>query len=247
VGQEAGAIVSDPINDPGVTGPENESVPTERATDGVDRTADAAETQVRRTGRQVEQRIQDTSQRAQEQIRRTRQQATDVIRDTEAKVRHQAAEVQGAFGGEGKGMSEAAVAGSVGEAASQAVDLRRAIERDLDALQRRLPPGDEVAEKAKTAGGAVLGVVGAAAAATVAGKQRSKRKRLEREARVHAAAIARYLPGASAEPVTAARRGGGRGTLALLALVGAAVAAVIVSRRQGGDDHPTLDDGGPAR
>ena len=139
-----------------------------------------------------------------------------------------------------KGLSDPTPASSVDEAVSQASDLRRAIDRDLDALQARVPPGDELAAKAKTVGGAVLGVVGVVAAIAVASKQRGQRKRVEREARAHAAAIARYLPYASEHPVEEPSSGGGKGTLALLALVGAGVAAFVVSRRSGGHEEPDI-------
>jgi CO/xanthine dehydrogenase Mo-binding subunit len=107
-----------------------------------------------------------------------------------------------------------------------------------------LPPGEELAARARVYGGALLGALAVLAAFVIRQKQRGERKRLEREARAHAEAIARYLPGASSRPVDASTGRGGKGALAALALVAAAVAAFVVSRRTGGDEP---DIWGPPR
>jgi hypothetical protein len=211
------------------TGPDG---PEER----VDRAADTAETSIRQAQAGAEDRIADARDAATEKLRTTEQQVKAKIRETEAKVREQVAEVERVVGGF-KGLSEPTPARSVDEAARQASDLRRAIDHDLDALQAKLPPGEELAEKAKTYGGAAVGVLAVVGAATLGLKQRGQRKRIEREARAHAEAIARYLPQASAAP-----RGDekGRGGLVVLALIAAAIGAVVVRQRSGGDQEPDL-------
>lgn len=141
-------------------------------------------------------------------------------------------------------LSEPTPADSVDEAADQASQLRAAVDRDLDALQAKLPPRDQLVAKAKTYGGAAVGVAAVLAAALVRQKQRGEQKRIEREARAHAAAIAPYLPGASSGPETTSGRRG-KGTLALLAVAGAAVVAFVVSRTSNEAGDP--DIWGPAR
>lgn len=141
-------------------------------------------------------------------------------------------------------LSDPTPAASVDEAAEQASSLRAAIDRDLDALQSRLPPREELAAKARTYGGALLGALAVIAALVIRLKQRGERKRLERDARAHAEAIARYLPGASTRPVDASTGRGGKSALVALALVAAAVAAFVVSRQTGGNEP---DIWGPPR
>jgi hypothetical protein len=206
--------------------------------DSVDRVADSAETTIRDAQATAEHRIADVRDSATEKLRSTERQVKAKVRETETKVRDLLAEVERTVGGF-KGLSEPTPAGSVDEAAQQASDLRRAIDRDLDALQAKLPPGEELADKARTYGGAAVGVLAVGAAAFLGLKQRGERKRIEREARAHAEAIARYLPQATAAP-RADERGGGRGGLVLLALVAAAIGALIVRQRTAGDDEPDL-------
>jgi ElaB/YqjD/DUF883 family membrane-anchored ribosome-binding protein len=230
VGEEAGADVSDP---------------TERVTDGVDRAADAAEEgidrtaetaseQVRRARETAERQVRETSEKAKAQVRRTEEQVKEKVRRTEEQVRHQVEEVQRTVG-EIKGLSEPTPADSADEAKEQAADLRRAIDRDLDTLQAKLPPGEELQERAKTIGGAVLGVVAVAAAVFVRQKQRKERKRIDREAKAHAAAISRYLPEAADRP-RPEEKDGGKGAWVLLAVLAGAVAAAVATQRRGGDE-----------
>lgn len=203
------------------------------AEEAVGRAEDRAETAIHRAADEAKERIHQAETRVK-----------DTISSTEARVRGKVAEAQRTFG-EIRGLSDPTPAGSVDEAVQQASDLRRAIDRDLDALQSRLPPGDELQDKAKTIGGAVLGVAAAAAAIAIGSKQRGERKRLEREAKAHAAAIARYLPGASTEPIVEPSGKAGKALLALIALVGAGVAALAVARARGGGDQEP-DVWGPA-
>jgi hypothetical protein len=70
-------------------------------------------------------------------------------------------------------------------------------------------------------------------------KQRGERKRIEREAEAHAAAIARYLPQAADQPRDE-DGGGGGGKLVLLTLLAAVVGAIVVRQQAGGDDEPDL-------
>lgn len=234
MGEAAGATVSG--SDTGRTGPE----------DSVDRAAETAETAIQHAQVGAEDRIADARDAATEVVRRTEDQVKAKIRETEAKARHQVAEVERTIEVVKRGLSEPAPAGSVDEAVRQASDLRRAIERDIDALQAKLPPGDELKDKAKTYGGAAAGALALAGAAAVAFRQRGERKRVEREARAHAAAISQYLPdylpealAAAADPRTSRSRSG-RGATLLLTLVAAAIGAVIVRQRAGGDDEPDL-------
>jgi gas vesicle protein len=213
------------------------------ATEKVDRAADAAEERIADVGASAQERIHDASEKLQDQVRRTEEQVKAKVRDTEAKVRTQVEQVQSSVG-DLKGLSDPTPAGSVDEAVTQAADLRRAIDADLDVLQAKLPPGEELAQKARAVGGAVLGVAAVAAAVLISQKQRKERKRIDREAKAHAAAIARYLPGAASRPIED-DEGGGKGKFVLLALVGAAVAAIVASRSQTDDGEP--DIWGPPR
>ncbi len=231
--------------DPTPTGPTASPPPgqPDEATQKVDRAADATEERIAGAGASAQERIHDTSEKVQAQVRQTEEQIKTKVRDTEAKVRAQVDQVQRSVG-DLKGLSEPTPAGSVDEAVTQAADLRRAIDNDLDVLQAKLPPGEELAEKARTVGGAVLGVAAVAAAVVIRKKQTKERKRVEREARAHAAAIARYLPGAASRPIED-DDGSGKGALLLLALVGAAVAAFVASRSGSDDGEP--DIWGPPR
>ncbi|WP_052668399.1 DLW-39 family protein [Nitriliruptor alkaliphilus] len=206
--------------------------------DRVDRAAETAETAIRDAQHTTEDRIADARDAATEKLRSTEQQVKAKVRETEAKVRDGLAEVERTIGGF-QGLSEPTPAGSVDEAAQQASDLRRAIDRDLDALQAKLPPGEELADKARAYGGAAVGVLAVGAAAFLGLKQRSERKRIEREARAHAEAIARYLPQATAAPRDDER--GGRGGLVLLTLIAAAIGAIVVRQRTtASEDEPDL-------
>jgi hypothetical protein len=221
-------------------GPEGRPDPVDGAVEGVDRAAETAETQIVRTEAQAEDRIADARDAATAKVRRTEAQVKARIRETETKVRQGVADVERTVGGF-KSLSDPTPAGSVDEAAEQAGELRRAIDRDLDALEAKLPPGEELAEKARTYGGALLAVLAVGAAAALGFKQRGERKRLEREAEAHARAIARYLPQASARPRDEDEDGGGAGgRLLLLTLVAAAIGAIIVRQRSEPDDEPDL-------
>lgn len=204
----------------------------------VDRAADEVETSIERTEAGAEDRIADAREAATEKVRSTEAQLKAKIRETETKVRRGVAEVERTVGGF-KGLSDPEPAGSVDEAAEQASDLRRAIDRDLDALEAKLPPGDEIAERVRAYGGVVVAVLAVAGAAALGFKQRGERKRIEREAQAHAQAIARYLPQASATPRDE-DEGGGGGRLLLLTLLAAAVGAIVVRQRSQGDDEPDL-------
>lgn len=207
------------------------------AEDSVDRAADAAEATIEQAQAGAEDRIAEVRDAATERLRSAERQVTAKVREAEARVRRQVADVERTVGGF-KGLSEPTPAASVDEAVRQAGDLRRAIDRDLDALQAKLPPADELAQQARTYGGAAVGVLAAGAAAYLGLKQRGQRKRVEREARAHAEAIARYLPQAAATPRPTERRG--RGGLVLLTLVAAAIGAVIVRQRATADEEPDL-------
>lgn len=235
MGEAAGATVSG-SSDSGRTGPEER----------VDRVAETAETAIQRAQVGAEDRIADARDAATAAVRRTEDQVKAKIRETEVKARHQVNEVKGTIEVVKRGLSDPTPAGSVDEAVRQASDLRRAIDRDIDALQAKLPPGDELKDKAKTYGGAAAGALAAAGAAAVAFRQRAERKRVEREARAHAAAISQYLPDylpqalAAAAETRTSRGRSGRGATLLLTLVAAAIGAVIVRQRAGGDDEPEL-------
>lgn len=212
------------------------------ATERVDRAAADAESAIQDAQHRTEERIRDARDAATARVRRTQEQVESKVRETESRLRRQITDVERAVGG---GLSDPTPAESVDEAMEQAADLRRAIDRDLDALEARLPPPDVLAEKARTYGGAALAAVAVGAAAALGRKQRSQRKKLEREAKAHAAAIARYLPQASGEPRQLVEERGGKGPIVLLFLVAAAVGAYVYNRRRGsGDDEP--DPWGPA-
>ena len=215
------------------------------ATDQVDAAADAAERTAQRAETGAQEQIRDTAGAAQDAVRDARAKATGKVRETEARLRRQLDAVTDASG-ELKGLSEPTSATSVDEAVEQAASLRRAIDDDLDALQARMPPGEEIADKARQVGGIVLAVLGVAAAGVLANKNRGERKRVEREAQAHAAAIARYLPQASPTPRPEPDEdGGGKGKIVLLLAVLGAIAGFLASRQQDADDAP--DIWGPAR
>jgi hypothetical protein len=219
--------------------PDPRPEPTDDPVARVDRAAETAETQIVRSEADAEDRIADARDAATEKVRRTEAQVKAKIRETETKVRQGVAEVERTVGGF-KSLSDPTPAGSVDEAAQQAGELRRAIDRDLDALEAKLPPGEEIAEKVRTYGGAVLAVLAVAGAAALGLKQRGERKRVEREAQAHAKAIARYLPQASPTPRADEDDDGGAGRLVLLTLLAAAIGAVIVRQRSAVDDEPDL-------
>lgn len=213
--------------------------------DRVDHAADTAESAIQGAQSTAEDRIADARDATTQKLRETEEQVKRTVRRTEAKVREQVAEVERTIQVVQRGLSEPTPARSVEEAARQASDLRRAIDRDLDALQAKLPPGEELAEKARTYGGAALGVLAVVGAAVLGVRQRGERKRVEREARAHAAAIAKYLPQAGGAPAPAGKRG--KGGLVLLTVLAAAAGAVIVRQRGGnGDDAGEQDLWGPA-
>jgi hypothetical protein len=165
------------------------------------------------------------------------------VNETETKVRGQIDEVQRAIGG---GLSEPKPADSVDEAADQAADLRKAIDRDLDALQAKLPPQDVVMEKARTYGGIALAVVALLGAAGIAFKQRGERKKLEREAKAHAAAIARYLPQAAGEPRELVEEKGSKAPVLILVGIAAAIGFSVYKQQQGAATDEEPDLWGPA-
>lgn len=201
------------------------------ADEAVSKASDAAQEQVR-----------ERTITARDEVRQAGEQLNARIRDTESTVRRGLASVQD-VAGELTGLSEPTPAESVDHAVEQAASLRRAIDRDLDALQARMPPGEELADKARQIGGVALAVGGVGAAIFLANKQRSERKRVEREAEAHAAAIARYLPQAQLTPREDDDDGGGKLTLLLAVL--AAIVAFVVSKQRTGDDEP--DIWGPPR
>ncbi|MEX1177257.1 MAG: hypothetical protein WEB09_02240 [Nitriliruptor sp.] len=211
-------------------------------TEPIDRTADEAEANIRAAERRAEDRIGDARDAATSKIRRTERRVKGKVRETGDKLRTQIAEVQGAFGSAG-GLSEPKPADSVGEAVEHATELRRALDRDLDTLAARIPPKDELTDKAKTYGGVAVGVLAAVGAVAVGFKQRGERKRIEREAKAHADAIARYLPQAAERPRE--DDDGGHTGLVLLMLIAAAVGAVLFKKQQEG---PVADEDlwGPA-
>lgn len=205
--------------------------------DSVDRAADSAEATIEQTQHRAEDRIADAREAATAKVRETEAQVKAKLRETEDKVRQGVAEVERTVGGF-KSLSDPTPAESVEQAARQASELRAAIDRDLDALEAKLPPTEELAEKARTYGGIVLGVLAFAGAAALGLKQRGERKRVEREAKAHAEAIARYLPQAADRPREDDSGGGGK-TVLLVALA-AAIGAVIVRQRGGDDDEADL-------
>lgn len=225
--------------------------PEERLTDAIDETADAAEVAIEETAQTVQQkvaeagtaaqeRVRRTAATAQDGVRRTSDQVTSKVRETEATLRRNLASVQDGAG-ELKGLSEPTPARDVGHAVKQAAELRRAIDRDLDALQARMPPGEELADKARKVGGVAIAVGGVLAALAIRSKQQGERKRIERESKAHAAAIARYLPQASATP-RPEPSGGGKGKFVVFAAIVAAVVAFVASQQD--EDEP--DIWGPA-
>jgi hypothetical protein len=235
--------VSDtPTGRPAPNEPNEPTAPLDRAAveagDSVDRVADDAESSIARTQHRAEDRIEDARVAATERIRRTEEQVKAKVHETETKVREQVGEVQRAVGG---GLSDPTPAGSVDEAAKQASQLRSAIDRDLDALQAKLPPNDVLAEKARTYGGIAVAVLAVIAAAVVGMKQRGQRKRLEKEAKAHAAAIARYLPQAAGEPRALVEERGGKGGIVILLGIAAAVGVAVYKRQQdSAADEPDL-------
>lgn len=216
---------------------------TEATTDAVDAAADATERRLDGARDAATGQVRDAAASAEQAVHDVRDRATSAVRRAEASLRRGVAAVSDEDG-ELRGLSEPTPAKDADEAVEQAAALRRAIDRDLDALQARLPPGEELADKARQLGGAVLAVAGVAAAATLASKQRSERKRIEREAQAHAAAIARYLPQARATPIDDEDEGGGAGKVLLLLAVLGAIVGFVLSRRDDAGGEP--DIWGPA-
>ncbi|MFA9432784.1 hypothetical protein [Egicoccus sp. AB-alg2] len=126
------------------------------------------------------------------------------------------------------------------QALRQVRDLRSALDRDLAALEARIPPRDTLVGQARAVGGAVLGVVGLVGAAATVQQKRKDKKKVEEEADKVARAIARHLPAAIAEvspPIrptvveTPGKKGRAGRTLAILALLASAGFAVWTQLR----------------
>lgn len=211
------------------------------AEDAIARAEDRTEDAIDHAEERAETAVHRAADAAKDRIHRTESRVKDAIGTTEARVRSQVDQAQRTFG-DLKGLSEPTTATSSQEAADQARDLRRAIDRDLDALRSQLPAGDELQDRARVVGGAALGIGAAAVALAISSKQRRERKQLEREAKAHAIAISRYLPGASSDPIVPPSGTGSKLVLTLLALAGAGFAALTVARarRGGGAEEPDL-------
>ncbi len=131
-------------------------------------------------------------------------------------------------------------ADSPNHAADQIAEIRARLDRDLTTLEARLPPRDVLTTRARTVGGAAVGGVGGLTALGLVLKRRGKRRSHERDLRVQAAEIARFLPGAADPDVSddggSKRAGGWRRLLRLGGLIAAgAVAGVAAYRRSSGD------------
>lgn len=151
------------------------------------------------------------------------------------------------------------------QALQQVRDLRARLDRDLAALQSRVPPRESMMGQAKAVGGAVVGGLALVGTLATLRQKRQEKKQEEAEADKTARAIARHLPAAFAEfsppvrPVAtgdgADTSGGGVGrTLAMIALLAAAAFAVWKQRQPNGDDEdiwgppaasPTMPPGAP--
>lgn len=230
-------FVTDPVaTDPARPATDGVRPVTDTVADAVDTAAEAIEDRVVETEHRLDDRIGAARDGATRRVRRTEQQLKDKVHA----ARRQVDEVQRQVD-ELKHLSEPTPADSAEEAATQASDLREALDRDLAALQAKLPPTEVLTERAKAVGGVALAVAGVVGAAAIGLRQRGARKKVEREARAHAAAIARYLPFALDEPIDPPSQRGGSRTALLLTLVGAAAAAaVVVARTRSGGAADTL-------
>ncbi|MTV26324.1 hypothetical protein FTX61_13005 [Nitriliruptoraceae bacterium ZYF776] len=185
--------------------------------------------QVRRNAEAV---TSEASRKVQSEVRKAEGQIKDTIRQVERTV-------------DELSLSEPTPAKDADEAKAQAEQLRSAIGQDLDTLQRKLPPGEELSARLKTIGGVVAGIAAAAAALSLVAKKRGETKQREAEAEANARAIARYLPqvlGTTPTNTGDEGGGGGRKLLALFVLVAGGAAAWFATRD--GDDEP--DIWGPA-
>jgi len=125
------------------------------------------------------------------------------------------------------------------QAQAQVRDLRAAIDRDLAALEARIPPRDTLIGQAKAVGGAAVGVLGLLGTVATLRERGKEKKKVEDEADRVARAIARHLPAAVAElsppirptPVEVPKTGGKGRTLAILALLASAGFAVWTQLR----------------
>lgn len=213
------------------------------AEEAVERTASGAEDAITRTQHRAEERIAEARDAATEVIHRTQDQVKAKVHETETMVRGQIDDVQRAVGG---GLSEPKPAESIDEATDQAADLRKAIDRDIDALQAKLPPEDVLKEKARTYGGVAVAVLALVGAAAIGFKQRGERKKLEREAKAHAAALARYLPQAAGEPRELVEEKGSKAPVLILVGIAAAIGASIYKQQQDAAADQDVDLWGPA-
>ena len=181
------------------------------------RLADDAEANIQRTQHRAEDRIEDARDAATPRVRRTETAGEGQGRGTpRPTVRKQIADV-------------AATPSVVAACPSRPRPGRssEAVEQATRAAPRhrprpRRPPGQAATGRGARREGqdlrrsGAVGVLAVAGAAALGLKQRGERKRVEREARAHAAAIARYLPQAADEPRDRRGRRWSRGGLVLL-------------------------------
>lgn len=132
---------------------------------------------------------------------------------------------------------------------------RASLEQNLAVLQERIPPSDEVKQKAAVYGGGAVGAGVLLLVIRSATKKRAKTKTLDREAARYARAVAAAIPdvirvetralGAAPLPVAAEDDDSSSravGAAVVAALIGAAVAAVRYFMT---DDERPVDIAGP--
>ena len=93
--------------------------------------------------------------------------------------------------------TEVPAARSADEAAQQVAEIRSRLDDDLVALEARLAPRDLLLAQARWIGGLAVAAVALLAIAGVLVRRRRERRAHERDLRIQAAEIARFLPGAS--------------------------------------------------
>lgn len=133
------------------------------------------------------------------------------------------------------------------QALQQVRDLRARMDRDIEALQSRVPPRETMMGQAKAVGGAVVGGLALVGTLAALRQKRQEKQEVEAEADRLARAIARHLPAALAEvspPIRprvvedATEDGGGAGrALAIVALLASAAFAVWTQMRRSADDE----------
>jgi hypothetical protein len=137
-------------------------------------------------------------------------------------------------------------AGNADEAARQVGEIRARLDQDLTALEARLPPRHVLATQVRVVGGAAAAGVALLTVAGLVLRRRSEARAHERDLRIQAAEIARFLPGAvdpDADDGSGGEGGRSKAILGLLGLLAAGAAAGYAALRSLREDDDGTADG----